>query len=106
MKELNWDNDLSNSIEDFLKIKKGNFLGIFNLNDLSQEIKNILRKSYYNEQHFLDYITYIPCINQKTNIDKIFEFINNSSKNSILNDNFNIIGINGEISNENSSKLT
>ena len=103
--KLNWDNDLCNSIEDFFKRRNGNFNGIFNFTCLSDEIKNILNHSYYNEQNFLDNIISIPYINKEANIEKIYEFIFKNSKNAILSENYNIIGINGEISREDSSKI-
>jgi hypothetical protein len=103
--KLNWDNDLCNSIEDFFKRRNGNFNGIFNFTCLSDEIKNILNRSYYNEQNFLDNIISIPYINKEANIEKIYEFIFKNSKNAILSENYNIIGINGEISREDSSKI-
>jgi hypothetical protein len=102
-KELNWDNDLSNSAEDFLNQKNGKF-NEYDLNYYSNEIKNILNQSYYNEVDYLNKINTIPYINQDKDIEKIIQVLNNYYKYIFSND-FNIIGINAEFSKVDKSKI-
>jgi hypothetical protein len=102
-KELNWDNDLSNSAEDFLNQKNGKF-NEYDLNSYSNEIKNILNQSYYNEVDYLNKINTIPYINQDKDIEKIIQVLNNYYKYIFSND-FNIIGINAEFSKVDKSKI-
>jgi hypothetical protein len=101
---LNWDNDLSNSAEDFLKKKNGNFNEIFDLNSFSKEIRTILNQSYYNEENYLNKIITIPYINEDADIENIIHILKNSYKFIFSND-YNIIGINAEISKVDSSKI-
>ena len=102
---LTWDNDLSNAIEDyFLMINKQNN-GIIDSNNLQNEIKNILIESYYYDNNYLNNIISIPYINDVVDIDKIFNYIVKYSNKNIYNENYNIIGINGEISRIDSSKI-
>ncbi|MBR3860837.1 MAG: hypothetical protein IKM84_03010, partial [Oscillospiraceae bacterium] len=88
---LNWDNDLSNSAEDFLKKKNGNFNEIFDLNSFSKEIRTILNQSYYNEENYLNKIITIPYINEDADIENIIHILKNSYKFIFSND-YNIIG--------------
>ena len=102
---LNWDNDLSNSIEDYFQIRNKNNNGNIDLNNLQNEIKNILIESYYYDNNYLNNIISIPYINDVLDIDKIFEYIVKYSNQNIFNEKYNIIGINGEISRIDSSKI-
>ena len=102
---LTWDNDLSNAIEDYFQMMNKQNNGIIDLNNLQNEIKNILIESYYYDNNYLNNIISIPYINDVVDIDKIFNYIVKYSNKNIYNENYNIIGINGEISRIDSSKI-
>ena len=96
---LDWDNDLSNSSEDYFKthsndIEKDN-------KKMNIEIKKILSESYYSEEAYLNLISTLSYAKVKPDIDEIillalfnetnWDFI--SGENFLFDEKFNLIGI-------------
>lgn len=97
--KFEWDNDLSNSSEDYFKSTNGKLEK--NSTALNSEIKKILKLSYYSENDYLNMIKTISYYKGKPIIDDIIQFIlfNEDNWNPISGENFlfdesyNLIGI-------------
>jgi len=85
LKELEWDNDLSNAAEDYYKIN-----GSSNLNDYKNEMGKLIRDSY-DQYTLTDTIIYSgkPLINNII----IQTFMNSANAKILLSENINHIGV-------------
>lgn len=96
---LDWDNDLSNSAEDYFKLSKNKISQ--NYNELNAQIKNILSGSYYSENSFLMAIKTIGLEKEKADIEEVIENILleedfwdfSGNENIVFSKRFNLIGI-------------
>lgn len=97
--KFEWDNDLSNSSEDYFKSTNGKLEK--NNTTLNVEIKKILKLSYYSENDYLNMIKTISYYKGKPIIDDIIQFIlfneDNwdpiSGENFLFDESYNLIGI-------------